>query len=223
MKKYETMTLPDLPYEYAALEPIISAETLKYHHDKHHRGYVEKLNQLIVGSGFEKAPLETIVLESAGPLYEQAAQHWNHSFYWKSMNPRIKAMATQNKLFSRIKSTFGSTANFNLQFKKMGEELFGSGWLWLVSDDRDNLQILVTKNAWNPIREDFLPLLVCDLWEHAYYIDYRNARSKYLSRFCEVIDWEFAEANYADSKLAHYQNQPWTPLPLSKEAGGLMY
>lgn len=217
MKKNEIMTLPELPYSYDALEPILSSETLKFHHDKHHRAYVDQLNKLLPGSGFENASLETIVQQSSGPLFEQASQHWNHSFYWNSMNPELKVISTQGALFAEMKATFGSTSNFYADFKKAGEGLFGSGWVWLVSDAMDKLQIMVTKNAWNPLREDFTPILVCDLWEHAYYIDYRNARSKYLARFCEIINWDFVETNYSTLKR---MQDTWAPL---KQAGGLRY
>jgi superoxide dismutase, Fe-Mn family len=224
MINQERMSLPPLPYEYDALAPILSAETLKYHHDKHHRGYVEQLNKLLPGSGFENAPLDAIILEAEGPLYEQAAQHWNHSFYWKSMNPEIKVISTQRALHGEIKSTFGSVSNFSSEFKKTGDALFGSGWLWLVSDSMDKLQILATKNAWNPLREELTPILVCDLWEHSYYIDYRNARSKYLSRFCEIINWDFAEKNYSAIKALHSEPRTWTPLKhAGRQAGGPSY
>jgi superoxide dismutase, Fe-Mn family len=194
MKKHE---LPKLPYEYNALEPMISKETLEFHHDKHHKAYVDKLNMLVVGTAFEDASLETIVLKAQGSIFEQAAQVWNHSFYWTSMSPTRKPLNEKGELSAALMPAFGGSDQLRERFEQLGGSLFGSGWLWLVSNSKAELQFHLTKDAGNPLREGLTPLFVCDLWEHAYYIDYRNGRSKYISEFYKMIDWEFAEKNYA--------------------------
>ncbi len=190
-------TLPPLPYDYQALEPAISAETLKYHHDKHHKVYVDKLNALIEGTPLEHQSLDHIVQNSTGPLFNQAAQHWNHDFLWKSMAPPRERGEPSGPLLEALQVTFGSIEKFKAAFEKAGTELFGSGYIWLVSDDKGVLKILPTKDAENPLREGLHPILTCDVWEHAYYIDCRNARNTYLSNFWSVINWNFALANYS--------------------------
>jgi Fe-Mn family superoxide dismutase len=197
MKRFE---LAPLPYAYNALEPIISAETFQYHHDKHHQAYVDKLNELIVGTEFADASLEEIVRRSSGPIFNNAGQHWNHDFYWKSMAPQSAAKGPQGKLLQAIEKTYGKFDSFKAEFEKMGTTLFGSGWVWLVSNSSGELKIVQTQNAENPMRQQLTPLFTCDVWEHAYYIDYRNARAKYLSKFWEVLNWEFAGKNFEKIK-----------------------
>lgn len=190
-------TLEPLPYTYDALEPVISAETLQYHHEKHHQGYVDQLNKLLPGSGFEEANLLDIVKKSKGDIFNQAAQHWNHDFYWKSMESKSVAHAPDGELLEAIERAFDTLDHFKLEFEKKASKLFGSGWLWLVANPKGELQLLLGENAENPVRQGLTPLLVCDLWEHAYYIDYRNSRNAYSAVFLEIINWDFAEANYA--------------------------
>jgi len=192
MKKFE---LAPLPYAYTALEPIISKETLEYHHDKHHAAYVNKLNELLPGSGLENASLDEIVKKATGPLFNQAG-HWNHDFYWKCMTPKSSVRPPKGKLVDALNRSFGSFDKFKSEFETKGVALFGSGWMWLCSDSKGELNLVQTGNAENPIRQDLRPLLVSDVWEHAYYIDYRNARAKYLTSFWEVANWEFVESNY---------------------------
>lgn len=195
-------TLSPLPYDYDALEPVISRETLQFHHDKHQRSYVDRLNQLLPGSLLEDASLGKIVKESVGPTFEQAAQIWNHEFYWQSMTPKEAALE-KGALKSALSDAFGSLDEFKQEFEKVGAGFFGSGWLWLVADHRGKVSLLVTHDAGNPIRDGLSPLLTCDLWEHAYYIDYRNVRARYLSAFFGIVNWEFASANFAASQKAN--------------------
>lgn len=197
MKRFE---LPKLPYEYNLLQPVISAETLQFHHDKHHQAYVDKLNELLPGSGLEEAPLDEIVKKASGPLFNNAAQHWNHDFYWKSMTAPKAGREPSGKLLDAIRTKFSSFNDFKTQFEKQGVGLFGSGWVWLVADSKGELQITQGFNADNPLKHGQTPLITCDVWEHAYYIDYRNARAKYLSRFWEVMNWDFAAENYNHAK-----------------------
>ncbi|MEO7161354.1 MAG: superoxide dismutase [Bdellovibrionia bacterium] len=193
MKKFE---LPQLPYEYNALEPAISRETLQFHHKKHHQSYVDKLNELLTGSGFENASLDEIVKRATGPLFNQAAQHWNHSFLWKSMSPKKTPLLSDGKLAAAITQAFGGMEQFKKEFEEKAKSLFGSGWVWLATDAKGKVQIVPTKDAENPIRQNLTPLFVCDVWEHAYYIDYRNDRPKFLTNFFELIHWSFASDNY---------------------------
>ena len=188
--------LPPLPYEKNALEPNISAETLEFHHDKHHAAYVTNLNKLIAGTEFEGMPLEEIVRKSSGGIFNNAAQTWNHTFYWHSMAPNGGGEPT-GKLADAINKAFGSVEKFKEEFAKMGATNFGSGWTWLVQRPDGSLGIVNTSNAGTPITGSDKPLFTCDVWEHAYYIDYRNARPKYLENFWNVVNWEFAASNMA--------------------------
>lgn len=189
--------LPKLPYAYNILEPVISAETLKYHHDKHHANYVKKLNELLPDSGFENKSLSEIILNAEGPLFNNAAQHWNHDFYWKSMTGE-KELNTMSSSFKKVlEDEFVSLEQFKKQFEGRAADLFGSGWAWLVMNERNKLEIMTTKNADNPLKSNLRPLLTCDVWEHAYYIEYRNDRAKYLGQFWNVVNWSFAEENFA--------------------------
>lgn len=184
--------LPKLPYERTALEPHISGETIDYHYGKHHQAYVNNLNGLIEGTDFADQSLEDIILNSEGGLFNNAAQVWNHTFYFFQFSPSPKA-APEGELAAAIDAEFGSLDAFKEAFAKAGATLFGSGWVWLVKDSDGKLSILQTANALNPITEGYTPLLVCDVWEHAYYVDFRNARPNYLSTFWNVFDWEVIE------------------------------
>ncbi len=183
--------LPALPYEKNALEPHISAETLEFHHDKHHATYVTKLNGLLGGSEFESASLEEIVQKApSGGIFNNGAQVWNHTFYFNCMAPNGGGEPS-GKLADAISSAFGSVAAFKEKFNDSAVNNFGSGWTWLVQNSDGSLEIVNTSNAANPMRDGKTPLLTADVWEHAYYIDYRNARPKYLEGFWNVVNWDF--------------------------------
>ncbi|WP_019558874.1 superoxide dismutase [Thioalkalivibrio sp. ALE12] len=183
--------LPDLPYAKNALEPHISAETLEYHHDKHHATYVTKLNGLLPGSEFENATLEDIIKKApAGGIFNNGAQVWNHTFYFNCMAPNAGGEPS-GKLADAINSAFGSFDAFKEKFNESAVGNFGSGWTWLVQNSDGSVEIVNTSNAANPLRDGKTPLLTCDVWEHAYYIDYRNARPKYLENFWAVVNWDF--------------------------------
>lgn len=185
-----------LPYERNGLVPHISAETLEYHYGKHHQSYVTNLNNLIKGTEFESMSLEEIIRRSSGAIFNNAAQIWNHSFYWNSMSPRGGG-APGGKLADAIAHAFGSFAQFREDFAKSAAGNFGSGWTWLVQRPEGALAIVNTSNAATPLTGEDRPLLVVDVWEHAYYIDYRNARPKYLEAFWQLVHWEFASDNLA--------------------------
>lgn len=186
--------LPPLPYEKTALEPHISAETLEYHYGKHHQAYVTNLNNLVPGTAFENASLEEIILKGNGGIFNNGAQVWNHTFYWHSLTPKGGGEPT-GKLADAINRDFGSFAQFKEQFTKVAMSTFGSGWAWLVKNAEDKLEIVSTSNAGNPLTDNKKPLLTCDVWEHAYYIDYRNLRAKYVDAFWALVNWEFAAKN----------------------------
>ncbi len=187
--------LPDLPYPIHALEPILSAEALEFHHGKHHKGYVDKLNQLIQGTEFQEMSLEEIIANSSGPIFNNAAQAWNHTFLWHSMIPQPQV--PQGQFLQAIERDFGSLDQFADKFQKAAIDRFGSGWAWLVrNDSSDKLTIETTSNAENPLVAGKKPLLTCDVWEHAYYIDYRNERARYLQSFMKILNWEFAQRNF---------------------------
>lgn len=187
--------LPPLPYSNDALAPHISAETLEFHYGKHHKTYVDKLNQLISGTEFEKSSLEDIIKKSSGGIFNNAAQIWNHTFYWHSLSPNGGGEPTGD-LAAAINKTFGSFAQFKDKFSNAAVTQFGSGWAWLVKDKDGNLAVESTSNAENPMTRGLTPLLTCDVWEHAYYIDYRNARPKYVEAFWSLVNWEFANKNF---------------------------
>jgi Fe-Mn family superoxide dismutase len=188
--------LPELPYPKNALEPHISAETLEFHHGKHHATYVKTLNELIAGKPLEKKSLEEIVRTAEpGKLFNQAGQHWNHSFYWQCMSPD-GGKDPSGKLRQEIESAFGSVDEFRDQFSLAAKNMFGSGWTWLVRNGAKKLKILSTPNGESPlIHKGMTPLLTCDMWEHAYYIDYRNAKDEYLDAFWSVVNWQFVSSN----------------------------
>ena len=181
--------LPPLPYDRAALEPHISAETLDFHHGKHHQAYVTNLNKQIEGTEFESMDLESIIRKAQGGIFNNAAQVWNHTFFWNCMKPGGGGEPT-GKLGEAIAKAFGSFAAFKEQFTATAVGTFGSGWAWLVQRPDGSLALVSTPNAATPITGADTPLLTCDVWEHAYYIDYRNARPKYVESFWNVVDWD---------------------------------
>jgi Fe-Mn family superoxide dismutase len=191
-----THTLPDLPYAMDALEPHISRETLEYHYGKHHNTYVEKLNGLIKDTEWANASLEEIVRGSSGGVFNNAAQVWNHTFYWHCLSPNGGG-APGGELAKAIDASFGSFDKFKEQFSDKAVTLFGSGWAWLVKKPDGSLAIVQTGNAETPLTGDSKPLMTCDVWEHAYYIDYRNARPKYLEAFWQLVNWDFVASNLA--------------------------
>jgi len=190
-------TLPPLPYAKNALEPHISAETLEFHYGKHHQTYVDKLNGLVPGTEFEGKSLEEVVKKSSGGVFNNAAQIWNHTFYWHSLSPNGGGEA-KGAISDAINKAFGSFADFKTKFNESAVNNFGSSWTWLVKKADGSLAIVNTSNAATPLTEaGTTPLLTVDLWEHAYYIDYRNARPKYLEGFWALVNWEFVNKNFA--------------------------
>jgi Fe-Mn family superoxide dismutase len=186
--------LPPLPYEKSDLAPHLSAETLEYHYGKHHQAYVTNLNNLLPGTPLENAPLEEIVLKSSGPLFNNAAQVWNHTFYWNCLSPKGGGEPT-GALADAIVKNFTSFAAFKEKLTAAAITQFGSGWAWLVKNADGSLAIEQTSNAGTPLKDGKKPLLTVDVWEHAYYVDYRNARPAYLEAFWKLVNWEFAAAN----------------------------
>ena len=188
--------LPALPYAKTALAPHISEETLEFHYGKHHQTYVTNLNNLVPGTEFDGLALEDIISKSSGGIFNNAAQIWNHTFYWNSLSPNGGGQPSGN-LASAIEASFGSFEAFKAEFTKCAVTTFGSGWAWLVKDKEGNLSLVSSSNAACPLTEGLTPLLTCDVWEHAYYIDYRNARPKYLEAFWSLVNWDFAAKNFA--------------------------
>lgn len=187
-------TLPELPYEKTALQPHISAETFDYHYSKHHLAYVTNLNNLIKGTKYETMSLEEIILGSEGAIYNNAAQVWNHTFFWNSLSPN-GGNEPSGKIAELIHEKWGSTASFKEEFQKLALSNFGSGWTWLVLNKENQLQIVNTSNAETPLTKGLIPLLTIDVWEHAYYIDYRNARANFVAAYWNVVNWDFANKN----------------------------
>jgi len=189
--------LPALPYARDALAPTISEETIDYHYGKHHQAYVTNLNNMIDGTDHANASLEDIIRNSEGGVFNNAAQVWNHTFYWSSLSPNGGGEPT-GALADAINATFGSFDSFKEKFTASAVGNFGSGWTWLVKNGAGELEIVNTSNAGTPITDaSITPLLTVDVWEHAYYVDYRNARPAYLAKFWELANWEFASANFA--------------------------
>ena len=180
--------LPELPYAKDALEPYISKETIEYHYGKHHAGYVKNLNGLVPGTEFETSGLETIIKKADGGIFNNGAQVWNHTFYWNCMSPDGGGEPT-GALMNALKSDFGSFDAFKEQFSKAAATLFGSGWAWLVKTPAGKLELVQESNAGNPLRKGLEPIMTCDVWEHAYYIDKRNLRPAYIEDFWKVVDW----------------------------------
>ena len=186
--------LPELPYAKDALAPGISAETIEYHYGKHHKAYVDNLNKLIPGTEFEKMSLEEIVKKASGGIFNNAAQDWNHTFYWNCLSPKAGGEPT-TLLANAINKSFGSFSQFKEKFTNTAVTTFGSGWAWLVNNSDGTLSIESSSNAGNPLKDGKKALLTCDVWEHAYYIDYRNARAKYVEAFWNLVNWKFVEQN----------------------------
>ncbi|MCF7802263.1 MAG: superoxide dismutase [Fe] [Candidatus Marinimicrobia bacterium] len=186
--------LPELPYAMDALAPTISKETLEYHYGKHHQAYVNNLNNLIPGTEFEDAPLEEIIRKASGGIFNNAAQVWNHTFYWNSLSPNGGGEPS-GELANTLSGAFGSVADFKAKFAEVAAKTFGSGWTWLVKDGNGKLDVVSTSNAGNPLTSGQTPLLTIDVWEHAYYIDYRNARPKYIESYWKLVNWDFVAKN----------------------------
>ncbi len=195
------LVLPKLPYRFDELEPYISEETLSLHYLKHHKGYIDKANKLIRGTPYDDMALENIILKTAHQrgqeksIFQNAAQAWNHAFYWNCMcSPqRRRPSAAMQKI---LHHNFGSLDRFVEKFSTSAVNLFGSGWAWLVKTSKDRLEILPLSNAETPVADDLMPILACDVWEHAYYIDYHNDRKQYVKNFWKVVNWDFIETNY---------------------------
>eukprot|EP01121_Diplochlamys_sp_Union-15-3_P013603 TRINITY_DN424_c0_g3_i1.p1 TRINITY_DN424_c0_g3~~TRINITY_DN424_c0_g3_i1.p1 ORF type:complete len:226 (+),score=35.84 TRINITY_DN424_c0_g3_i1:44-721(+) len=196
----EPFSLPPLPWARKSLAPSISEETIEYHYDKHHRTYVNKLNAIVAGKPEAQLTLEEIINKSQvnTPIYNNAAQIWNHTFYWNCMSPEGGGKP-KGRIAEQIESHFGSWDNFKKEFNSAATNHFGSGWAWLVKEKDNKLKIFQGHDAINPLTYGLRPILTCDVWEHAYYIDFRNDRSKYVEKWWEVVNWEFANKNLGDN------------------------
>jgi Fe-Mn family superoxide dismutase len=190
--------LPALPYAKDALAPHISAETLEYHYGKHHQAYVNNLNKLTENNEWSDHTLEQLIKEASGGLFNNAAQVWNHTFYWNCLTPNASG-APDGELAEAINASFGSFDAFKEQFTKVAMGQFGSGWAWLCKNTAGALEISSTSNAGNPMTDGYTPLLTCDVWEHAYYVDTRNNRGQYLTNFWELVNWSFVADNLASA------------------------
>ncbi len=191
-----TIQLPPLPYEMDALAPHISRETLEYHYGKHHKTYVDNLNNLIPNTEFANKTLEEIIMTSSGGVFNNAAQVWNHTFYWNCLAPNAGG-EPKGALLDAITKKFGSFDAFKEQFSKTAITTFGSGWGWLVKNKDGSIDLVSTSNAQTPMTSGQTALLTCDVWEHAYYIDYRNARAKYVESFWNLVNWNFVEQQFS--------------------------
>lgn len=187
-----SFTLPSLPFPIDALEPYISKQTLEFHYGKHHQAYVDKLNGLLPGSEFENATLEEIIQSSEGGIFNNGAQVWNHTFYWNCLSPNGGGKP-EGKILKLINDSFGSFDAFKEKFSQEAATLFGSGWAWLVKNEKNELEIIQESNAGNPLRYGKTPLLTCDVWEHAYYLDKQNKRPDYIEDFWKLVDWKAVE------------------------------
>ncbi|OIO34690.1 MAG: superoxide dismutase [Candidatus Hydrogenedentes bacterium CG07_land_8_20_14_0_80_42_17] len=181
--------LPELSFATGALEPYIDEQTVLIHHGKHHKGYVDNVNKLVEGTEFQNASLEEIIKKAEGGLFNNSAQVWNHTFYWQSLTPK-SAGKPSGELLKAIEHSFGSFENFKEEFSKKAVSTFGSGWAWLIKGQDGKLEIMSTSNADTPIRRGKLPLLTCDVWEHAYYLKYQNRRAEYVSAWWNIVDWD---------------------------------
>lgn len=190
-----THAMPTLPYAQDALEPAMGRETIEYHYGKHLQTYVNNLNNLVKGTEFENATLDEIVKKSEGPIFNNGGQVWNHTMFFLTLSPDAKTKPT-GKLMDAIERDFGSYDAFIEQFNKTATGVFGSGWAWLVADDSGKLSIVATSNAGNPLRDGKKPLMTCDVWEHSYYLDYRNSRPDYMKAFWTILDWSIVEKRY---------------------------
>lgn len=189
-----THQLPDLPYAYDALAPHISSETLSLHHDKHHGTYVDKLNALIETTDFADKALTEIVRSASGGIFNNGAQAWNHAFFWHCLSPNGGGNPT-GELASAVERDFGSVDALRDEISNALITLFGSGWVWLARDSEGKLSVEARSNAGNPLTDDKTPILTCDMWEHAYYVDYRNEKKRYVDAFWELVNWDFAAEN----------------------------
>ncbi|MGL4411337.1 MAG: superoxide dismutase [Bacteroidales bacterium] len=194
-KQIMKFELPKLNYESNALEPVISQKTIEFHYGKHHQAYVNNLNNLIQGTEFENADLETIIKKSEGPIFNNAAQVWNHTFYFNSLSPKGGGAPT-GALADAINKKWGSFDEFKKEFNQAAVTLFGSGWAWLVKDQKGELQITKEPNAGNPMTKGLHPILTFDVWEHAYYLDYQNRRPDHLTELWKLIDWNVVGSRY---------------------------
>lgn len=190
------ISLPALPYPKNALAPHISEETVTYHYEKHHQNYVINLNKLIVNTPFEHLELEDIIQQADGPIFNNAAQIWNHTFYWNCLSPKPQDIP-EGAFAEAMTQTFGSLEAFKTAFTQVALSTFGSGWAWLIQDNDHTLKIISTSNADTPLKHGQRALLTCDVWEHAYYIDYRHARADYLQHFWPLVHWHFVAQNYS--------------------------
>ncbi|NQY43175.1 MAG: superoxide dismutase [Fe] [Legionellales bacterium] len=188
-------TLPALPYALDALEPHISKETLEYHYGKHHKTYVDNLNKLIENTQFSEKSLEDIILSSDGGIFNNAAQIWNHTFYFNCLSP--EQTNPSEELKQALEDKYSSMDEFKQKFTQTAITTFGSGWAWLVQNENKELDIISTSNAKTPLTQNYNVLLTCDVWEHAYYIDHRNARPKYLETFWKIVNWDFVSGNFS--------------------------
>ena len=184
-----TFQLPALPFAPEALEPVISANTISFHYGKHHQAYLTKLNSLIPGTAFENSTLEEMILNAEGGIFNNAAQVWNHTFYWEGFSAK-RGTTPSGKLLEMINEVFGTFEDFKTKFNEAAVNQFGSGWAWLVLNKDGELAIVTTGNAANPLRDGLKPLLTCDVWEHAYYIDFQNRRPDYVAAFWQLVDWD---------------------------------
>lgn len=197
-----SIELPPLPYSEDALEPVISREIMKFHYEKHHAGYVEKTNKLLQQSNLRGKSLEEIIQQSSGPLFNNAAQVWNHTFFWNCMKPG-GSMLNSGELMESINNCFGSFDEFKTTFSKAGEDLFGSGWVWLFKDPSGVLKIEGRSNADTPVKDSLTTLLTLDVWEHAYYLDYKNERKKFIAKFWSIVNWDFVQSNFGTPETKH--------------------
>jgi Fe-Mn family superoxide dismutase len=186
--------LPELPFAKNALEPFISEKTIEFHYGKHHQAYIDNLNKLVVGTEFENKPLEDIILQAKDGIFNNAAQVWNHSFFWNCLTPNGSAI--KDNLLSAINQQFNSLDDFKNQFTAAALSLFGSGWVWLAKDSKGKLEIIKESNAGNPLRNGFVPIMTLDVWEHAYYLDYQNKRAGFIDAFWNICDWEKISERY---------------------------
>lgn len=195
--------LPQLPYEKTGLSPFLNEEQMSFHYDKHHKAYIDNLNKFMeTDASLKGKSLEEIVLSSSGGIFNNAAQIWNHTFYWFNMAPQGKGGTPSSELTAAIQRDFGSLENLKTQFIDGGVKTFGSGWIWLCSDAQGKLSLVSTSNAAVPFTNNGpTPLMVADVWEHAYYVDYRNARLKYLETFWNHINWNFVSENFSSKKV----------------------
>jgi len=194
-----TFKQPDLPYDLKALAPFVSEEQMHYHYNKHHAAYFKKLNGLVEGKKEEQLSLEEVVVGSSGGVFNNAAQAWNHTFFWDCMSPNGGG-EPKGELKEAIDRDFGGLESFMKQFSDAAATLFGSGWAWLASDDQGKLEIMPLSNADTPLKHKKTPILTLDVWEHAYYIDYRNERPRFIEQFKDVIHWDFAQKCYLEAK-----------------------